>query len=97
MINQPEWKSCWGSSLDQPIVNYLVWTGLVEKANIKFDMTGCNGNYLTMQWCLLNQEVRFDDKNMIISEEGTAPAFVHQYNRNKTLTAWLNKRCGVYY
>ena len=95
MINQKEWKSCWGSSLDQPILNYLVWSGKVKDSGINFDFTGCNGNYLTMQWCLLNQVVYLDQENHILSEENTIPAFVHQYNRNKTLLEFLYQKCNV--
>ena len=94
MISQKEWTKCWEASKDQPILNYLVWTGKVSEAGIKYEMTGCNGEYLTMQWCLVNGQVPTDKEGRITSMIGSVPAFVHQYNRNETLTKKLHRRCN---
>ena len=96
MISQKEWSTCWQSSKDQPILNYLVWSGKVKEAGIEYELTGCNGNYLTMQWCLVNQEIPTDQYGRITSMIGSVPAFVHQYNRNKTLQTRLHRKCGDY-
>lgn len=96
MMSQKEWSKCWKPSYDQPIVNFLVWSGAVDKAGIQYELTGCNGNYLTMQWCLTGT-VPFNKNGRITSMIGSVPAFVHQYNRNKTLTRKLHRQCGDNY
>ncbi|EAX87278.1 hypothetical protein TVAG_347090 [Trichomonas vaginalis G3] len=96
MISQDEWTSCWKPSYDQPILNYLVWENILDEQNIKYDLTGCNGNYLTMQWCLPTDSIRLNKQVQIMSEIGTVPAFFHQYNRNKPLESFLREKCKVF-
>jgi hypothetical protein len=36
MIAQPQWSSCWAESMDQPILNMLVWSGAIAAAGISY-------------------------------------------------------------
>lgn len=96
LVSQPEWTSCYDKSLDQAIMNVIVWTGKVKEAGIKYDLTGCNGNFLTLQWCMLDQHIPINDKDQITSLVGTVPAFLHQYNRLEWLTRKFYQKCKVF-
>ncbi|OHT15704.1 hypothetical protein TRFO_13866 [Tritrichomonas foetus] len=91
MTSQPAWKSCWGTSLDQPILNYLVWTGEVEKSQIQYKLTGCDGGFFTMQWCVVDKTVLMNEHNQIVSSFNTVPSYVHQYNRFPEIIKWLKE------
>lgn len=95
MINTQEWETCWEPSLDQPIVNFLVYDKVLDENNIKYDITGCNGNFLTMQWCLIKDTIPMNQNKQVTSMVGTVPAFLHQYNRNKPLETQLRQRCRI--
>ena len=92
LISQPEWSSCWGTSLDQPIVNYIVWSGKLTQNGIKYKFTGCDDGFFTMQWCVLDSNILYNEYNQIISTEGSVPSYIHQYNRYPELEARLKKR-----
>lgn len=89
LFEQPEWKTCWGPSLDQPIVNYIVWTGKAREAGIQYKLSGCDGGFLTMQWCVVDQLVLRNQHNQIISSYGSVPNYLHQYNRFQELSNQL--------
>jgi hypothetical protein len=91
MLNLSQWQSCYGDSKDQPILNYLVWSGAVRKAGIKYRFTGCDAGMMTMQWCTVNQVVRFNDKGQVLSPSNRVPAYLHQYPRIDGLTEILFK------
>lgn len=95
MISLPEWKSCYGSSLDQPIVNYLVWLNVLKDHDIKYNFTGCDGNFLTIQWCQLDKKIPLNQHQQIQSLGGSIPAFVHQYNRIESLATMFYGICNV--
>lgn len=95
MTTQKEWLSCWESSMDQPILNYLVWNGLLEQNNIRYKLTGCNEGFFTMQWCVKMREVRYNNHGQIISLENTVPFYIHQYNRFPELQQKLFEQCGL--
>jgi hypothetical protein len=95
MISQPAWKHCWDVSLDQPIVNYLMWTGEIDKHGIQYAIGGCESGMYTMQWCTYEKQVRMNSDNVIISQTGHPPFFLHQYNRIENLTAYLFEKCNV--
>ena len=95
MFKQKEWSSCWGPSHDQPILNYLIWSGEIKNAGIQYDFTGCEGGFFTAQWCTYDLTIKTNQYNQIISEHGSTPSFVHQYNRIKGLTQILLSKCNV--
>ena len=95
MIDQPQWTSCWESSMDQPILNYLVWTGKLKEAGINYTFTGCNDGFFTMQWCVKNKNVLFNEHGQFVSLEDTVPVYVHQYNRYHDITNYLYEKCGI--
>lgn len=97
MIKQPEWTSCYDDSKDQPILNYLVWQGLVTEANISYTYTGCNDDFFTMQWCVLDKKILFNEHKQIVSLVNTVPSYIHQYNRFPELTELLYKSCKIAY
>jgi hypothetical protein len=95
MISQNEWKHCWDVSLDQPIVNYLMWTGEIDKHGIQYAIGGCESGMYTMQWCTYEKQIRMNDDNVIISQTGNPPFFLHQYNRIDNLSPYLFEKCSV--
>ena len=95
MINLPEWEKCYGESMDQPILNRLVWSGRLKSKKVNYRFTGCNGGFLTVQWCVINQSVNINDKGQILSPSGQPPAYIHQYNRIDKLEKYLYKSCQM--
>jgi hypothetical protein len=92
MLNTTQWKSCYHSSKDQPILNFLVWSGAVRDAGIRYRFVGCDGGLMTLQWCVVNKVVRFDDAGQVLSPSDTVPAYLHQYPRIEGLASILFKR-----
>lgn len=95
MMAQNEWTKCWEASLDQPILNYLVWTGEVTKAGINYSLTGCDGGFLTVQWCVTEENVKFNEHNQITSDDGSVPSYIHQYNRIPAFQKQLFQICNI--
>jgi hypothetical protein len=95
MVSQKEWASCWGPSLDQPILNYLVWSGSARAERIRYRFTGCDDGFFTMQWCVLEANVLKNEANQVVSIEGTVSSYVHQYNRNEPFAHELFARCDL--
>ena len=95
MINSPEWTRCWDRSLDQPILNVLVWMGNVSAAGIKYTYTGCDGGFFTVQWCALEKEILHNEHGQVISLKGVVPSYIHQYNRIDNFTKELYKKCRI--
>jgi hypothetical protein len=95
MLNLSQWETCYHESKDQPILNYLVWSGAVKRAGIKYRFTGCDAGMMTLQWCVVNKVVRFNDKGQIVSPSNVVPAYLHQYPRLDGLREYLFKSCGM--
>lgn len=93
MIRQKEWDTCFDNSLDQPILNYLVWRGYVSKAKINYTFSGCTGGFFTAQWCILDKTPKYNKHNQVVTVDGDVPSFIHQYNRFPDLTKNLFKKC----
>jgi len=95
MISQKHWESCWENSMDQPILNYLVWKGVVKEKGIKYHFVGCDSGFFTVQWCVLEREIRYNEHGQVISLMNTVPAYVHQYNRVQPFSTYLYSICNV--
>ena len=95
MISQREWKKCWDPSMDQPILNYLVWSGAVRRRGIKYKFTGCDDGFFTVQWCVLDRQEKMNEYGQLISEHGSVPSYIHQYNRLQSLSDNLYDKCGM--
>jgi hypothetical protein len=95
MLNTSQWESCYAPSKDQPILNYLVWSGQVRDAGIKYRFTGCDGGMMTLQWCVVNGEVRFNDAGQVLSPSNKVPAYLHQYPRLPSLQSYLFRSCRM--
>ena len=67
-------------------MNYLIWLGVAKDNGIDYEFTGCDGNFMTMQWCQIDGYIPVNKNHQIQSLEGNIPAFVHQYNRIENLT-----------
>jgi hypothetical protein len=95
LTNQTEWSRCRGPSLDQPIVNHMMWAGDIDRAGIKYRLTGCDGGFFTMQWCVTEAKVLLNENNQVVSLEGTVPSYLHQYDRNAPFANALFQACGL--
>jgi len=95
MISTQEWDKCWGKSMDQPILNVLVWLGAVDQAGIKYHFAGCDSGFYTVQWCVLERNVLYNNHGQIHSLMNTVPSYIHQYNRLVDLTDYFFKRCRI--
>jgi hypothetical protein len=67
MLNLTEWEDCYGESKDQPILNFLVWSGRVKDAGIRYRFLGCDGGLMTLQLCVVNKVARFNDHAQVLS------------------------------
>ena len=81
--------------MDQPILNYMIWSGKATKEGIKYKLTGCNEGFFTMQWCIKGKNILFNEHKQIVSIEGTVPAYIHQYNRYESLQNLLFEKCHI--
>jgi hypothetical protein len=95
MISQPEWKRCWDVSLDQPILNYLLWSGEIDKHGIRYVIGGCDSGFYTIQWCTLERQIKMNQDNVVVSRTGNPPFFLHQYNRVDKFDQYLFGKCFV--
>jgi hypothetical protein len=95
MTDQREWKSCWESSLDQPILNWLLWTGAIRKHGIRYRLSGCDGGFFTMQWCVTEGNVLMNEHGQVVSIEGAVPSYLHQYDRHPQFAAYVQEVCGL--
>jgi hypothetical protein len=95
LTSQQEWQTCWGPSLDQPIVNHLMWNGDIDRAGIKYGLTGCDGGFFTMQWCVSEAKVLLNEHNQVVSLGGIVPSYLHQYDRNAPFARALFTACRL--
>lgn len=95
MITSNHWLKCWDASMDQPILNYLIWSGNAKKHGIEYQLTGCNGGFFTMQWCIKGKNILYNEHGQITSLENTVPVYIHQYNRYDQLQKELFAKCGI--
>ena len=95
MVGQREWEEHYGPSNDQPILNYLVWSGRVEEEGIAYGFAGCDSGFMTVQWCVINHTPLYDTDDNILSPVGEVPVYVHQYTRIKSLEKLLYSKYGV--
>ena len=95
MIHSPQWTSCYQPSFDQPILNWIVWSGQADEAGISYRFSGCDGGIMTVQWCVVNNEVRFNNYDQVLSPTNRVPALVHQYPRLEPLATHLNQYCRL--
>lgn len=95
MIQQSAWSRCYKPSMDQPILNYLVWNGYVANEGIKYRLTGCDDGFLTVQWCVLENKPLYNDHGQIISTMKSVPSYVHQYNRLAPMMNRLYEQCHL--
>ncbi|OHT01595.1 hypothetical protein TRFO_07495 [Tritrichomonas foetus] len=96
MLEQPQWKTCYTHSRDQPILNYLIWSGKVDERGIKYRFSGCDGGFATLQWCILNYEVKYNKMGQVVLPSGIVPAYIHQYPRHESLKNHLYQACGIH-
>lgn len=95
MLRQPEWKRCWHSSYDQPILNWLLWHNIIRDEGIQYEIAGCESGFYTMQWCVLDHKVRLNEHNQVITDLGVVPSFLHQYNRITDFDNFLYGKCHL--
>jgi hypothetical protein len=94
MTNQTHWVTYWQPSMDQPMFNYLVWNGHVQKANIPYILTGCDKGFFSVQWCVVERNVICNEQ-AVIAVMNTVPSSIHQYNRLQKPSDHLYDRCGM--
>lgn len=94
MIAQNEWKTCYNPSHDQPILNYLIWSGKVRDAGIKYNLVGCDGGFATLQWCTLNMRVDYNEYGQVVLPSKVVPPYIHQYPRIPGLSEHLHDACN---
>lgn len=97
MIQQSAWSRCYKPSMDQPILNYLVWNGHVANEGIKYRLTGCDDGFLTVQWCVLENKPLYNSHGQIISQMKSVPSYIHQYNRLPPMMSRLYRQCHIPY
>lgn len=95
MIAQTAWSRCYEPSMDQPILNYLVWNGLVDNEGIKYKLTGCDNGFFTVQWCVLEKTPLYNEHGQLISNFKAVPSYNHQYNRIPEMQEKMFTQCHI--
>jgi hypothetical protein len=95
LANATRWEAC---TVDQPQINWIVWSGEIERAGIPFRIEGCNGTVNSMVYC---KRIRlpFDGDAFDISDnpEVLNNAVVHHYKAWRWATKNFYNRCGMKY
>lgn len=85
-LGSPEWESKHSNSNDQPILIYLVWSGALDEAKLPYRFGGCDSGFMTIQWCVVNHQINYDEHGRVLSPSGSVPAYLHQYPRIESHT-----------
>jgi hypothetical protein len=88
------WTKCQFPSVDQPIVNWLVWTGQLRVENIKYDFRECGKSILMCKYCA-KFEYGFNENGLIFGNTSRLLIFLHQYNRIPELAEYVSRVCHV--
>jgi hypothetical protein len=90
----PEWESHWNSPPDQAYVNYVVRTGKLEQAEIKYEVVPNDGFITTVGYCDRKGQVMVD-KNGNVGCPGflVTPMLLHQYVRPRNMRQFLFAAC----
>jgi hypothetical protein len=91
--NLTRWHSC---VIDQPQINYLVWSGELEKAGIGFRTEGCNGTVNSMYYCP-RHKIAFEKDFFDVSENAgfVNNAVMHHYKGWPSIVRNYYKRCRM--
>lgn len=92
LVSLSKFKQCWNPSIDQAHLNYLLYTGRLERAHIPVKVHGCNSSFLTMTWCSKKRR-EIDHTGLLLNPAGEEPALVHQYNRYKEVIEHYERIC----
>jgi hypothetical protein len=97
MRRRPEWRVCWDNSKDQPVLNYLLWTGAFALHGFNFTFTGCFNGIFTMHWCqgYGSTSLNLNDRRSVVTPKGDVPFVLHQYNRYQQMIDYLLRQCGM--
>jgi hypothetical protein len=95
LSNITRWNVC---SVDQPQLNWLLWSGEMERAGIRFRIEGCNGTVNSMVYCE-KVKLEFEGGFFDISDnpERVNNAVVHHYKGWDWATKNFYERCGMIY
>jgi hypothetical protein len=94
MFGLKQWKAKWESPPDQAYVNYVVRTGMLEKAGVSYDVIDNDGFITTVGYCDRKAELMVD-KNGNIGCPGfkNTPMLLHQYLRPKNMRPHMFAAC----
>ena len=95
LFSIPEWNSFWISPPDQAFINYIVYTGLLDKHNIKYDIVPNNGFMTTVGYCDRKADLLYDNSgNIGCNHSKIAPSLIHQYIRQRKMRDHVKKVCN---
>jgi hypothetical protein len=94
MFGLREWETKWQSPPDQAYVNYVVRTGMLEKAGLKYEVVNNDGFITTVGYCDRKADLMVD-KNGNVGCPGfkTTPMLLHQYLRPKNMRPFMFAAC----
>jgi hypothetical protein len=95
LTEQEQWQTCWESSKDQPIFNYLHGMGILEAQGFMFEYTDCWHGVFTMHWCQQQKPILFNEDGQLVTPRGDVPWLLHQYNRYQKVINRLAQSCNV--
>lgn len=81
LIESVEFKKCHFHSLDQGILNFLVYNGNLSSSNISYSIESCDSFVLTMSRCMFAKNIYFINDSFFRGIGAFPPSIIHQYNR----------------
>jgi hypothetical protein len=88
------WKKCQFPSADQPLLNWLVWSGRLKAIGVKYEIKSCCDGFFTLKYC--SEKGYMLNENGMLEGCGRKPLmFIHQYNRFPELAHHFSQLCPL--
>jgi hypothetical protein len=94
LTGSSNWTKCRFPSGDQPIFNWLLWTGKFRENRIQYVFVDCQDGVFTCQYCS-RFGYAFGKNGLIVGSNSMPLKFVHQYNRQPEMARHIAELCHV--
>jgi hypothetical protein len=94
LTESPNWTNCQFRSADQPIINWLLWTGRFREHQIPYSFADCQTGVFTCQYCG-KLGYGFRDDGLVVGPDLAPLKFLHQYNRRDDMSRHIAHLCHI--
>jgi hypothetical protein len=91
LFDRDYWRHC---NVDQPILNYIVHTGVLKSRGISYRLLSCTGPVLTLSNCSRNFTI-VDGMKEVVKGDGVVPHVVHQWKAFPEFSELYVSRCNM--